>query len=206
MKCLKIFTLQSSEDSFDYLNDNFLTVLNQPQKAVQQFTNDEAQSTTSTVSIIFNDNDEGNDGDNDESTAAPSNEHRVLVETICNISDAVERGDCNIRETTSIASLLNAHHDSKQLDTVDYERLMRFIDKAAECGLVFNDLNALYNYFIQESCRERFERGNASSASSSNTNGGARKKEENQTEADGKSENVAASVSSAGGENDKGQF
>lgn len=116
----------------------------------------------------------------------------MLVETVCSISDAVERGDCNIRETTSIASFLSAHHEAQQLETVDYERLKRFIDKAAESGLVFNDLNALYNYFIQESCSERFEHGNASSASSSNTTarGGVRGKEEkNQAETDVKSEN-----------------
>jgi hypothetical protein len=47
-------------------------------------------------------------------------------------------------------------HERKQLEKADYERLKRFIDHAVECGLIFNDLNALYNYFIQESTRERF--------------------------------------------------
>lgn len=134
----------------------------------------------------------------------------MLVETICNISDAVERGDCNIREATSIASLLSAHHEAKQLETVDYERLKRFIDRAAESGLIFNDLNALYNYFIQESCRERYEHENASSASSSartNADSSARiRREKNQTEADVQSENVAASESSGGGIEVKGLF
>jgi hypothetical protein len=92
------------------------------------------------------------------------------------------------------------------LETVDYERLKRFIDKAAESGLVFNDLNALYNYFIQESCRERFERGVASSASSSGSRtveGGVRGREEkNQEETDVKSENVVTASATSGGEGD----
>lgn len=153
------------------------------------------QSSTSVVSIILNDND-GDDNDN----GAPTNEHRVLVETICNISDAVERGDCNIRETTSIASFLSEHHEAKQLETVDYERLKRFIDRAAESGLVFNDLNALYNYFIQESCRERFERGTASSASSSANTARGGREEKNRPEADEKSENVVTASASTNGD------
>lgn len=201
-----MITLQSSEDSFDYLNDNLISTLNQQKAPPSAATIDDVQSSTSAVSIILNDNDEGNDVDN-HVTTAPSNEHKVLVETICNISDAVERGDCDIRETTSIASLLDSHHETKQLETVDYERLKRFIDKAAESGLVFNDLNALYNYFIQESCRERFERGYASSASSSaktktTAEGGVRRgsEEKNQAETDVKSENDVAASASSGGE------
>lgn len=138
----------------------------------------------------------------------------MLVDTICNISDAVERGNCNIRETTSIASNLDAQHESKQLEAVDYERLKRFIDKAAECGLVFNDLNALYNYFIQESCCERYERAEnekSSSAASSNTNAAHQQQQQKSSKEDGnsqpeedvKSENVAA-VSSAGSAVTKG--
>lgn len=194
-----LLSFQSSEDSFDYLNDNLISTLSQqkipPTASTIIY---DVQSSTSAVSIVLNDNDEGNDDDNDVTTA-PSNEHKVLVETICNISDAVERGDCNIRETTSIASLLDSHHETKQLETVDYERLKRFIDRAAESGLVFNDLNALYNYFIQESCRERFERGYASSASSSakTTKG---REEKNQAETDVKSENDVAASASSGGE------
>lgn len=154
-------SIQSSDESFDYFNDKFIT----PREQQQPPSASTVQSSTSNISIILNDND-----DNIASTAA-SNEHKVLVDTICNISDAVEHGNCNIRESASIASHLESQHEARQLETVDYERLKRFIDKATERGLIFNDLNALYNYFIAESCRERFERieiEKSSSATSSN--------------------------------------
>jgi hypothetical protein len=136
--------------------------------------------------------------------ATASNEHKVLVETICSISEAVERGGCNIRETTSIASILSEQHETKQLETVDYEKLKRFIDKAVECGLVFNDLNALYNYFIQESCQERFERTeNEKSSSATSSSRLYQQVEGKEKEADVKSESVATCISVL--ENAKGE-
>ena len=149
--------------------------------------NDETQTSTSTLT--------------DCTTSTSSNEHKVLVDAICSISDAAEKGECNIKETSSILSVLSVQHDAKQLETIDYERLKRFIDKAAESGLVFNDLNALYNYFIQESCSERFEVGNASLATSSIRE----RKEEIQTEADVKSAKAPQANDENMGEN-KGQF
>lgn len=130
----------------------------------------------------------------------------MLVETICNISDAMEHGNCNIRQTTSIASNLDAQHESNQLETVDYERLKRFIDKAAESGLVFNDLNALYNYFIQESCCERYERmDNEKSSSAASSNAANQHQQQkkvdwkSQPEEDVISGNVAAASMVGGG-------
>lgn len=108
---------------------------------------DDVQSSTSGVSITQEDS---------KLTSSPSNEHKVLVDTICNLSEAIECGECIIRETSSIASVLATQHEKKQLETVDYERLKKFIDRAMENGLVFNDLNELYNYFIQESSREHY--------------------------------------------------
>jgi hypothetical protein len=84
-----------------------------------------------------------------------SSEHQAIVEAICNLSTASEQGECNIRETPSIATQLCEQLERKQLEKVDYERLKKFIDRATENGIVFNDLNALYNYFIQESSREQ---------------------------------------------------
>jgi hypothetical protein len=85
----------------------------------------------------------------------PSNDHKAIVDAICNISTASEQGDCNVRETPSIASQLCEQLSRNQIEPCDYERLKKFIDRATENGLVFNDLNALYNYFIQESSREQ---------------------------------------------------
>lgn len=190
--------LQSSDQSFDFLNDNFIAPKKSTHFRPSASTID--QSSTSTVSIILNDNDEN------ETPAAASNEHKVLVETICNISDAMEQGNCNIRQTTSIASNLDAQHESNQLETVDYERLKRFIDKAAESGLVFNDLNALYNYFIQESCCERYERmDNEKSSSAASSNAANLHQQEkkvdwkSQPEEDVISGNVAATSMVGGG-------
>ncbi|KAG5670185.1 hypothetical protein PVAND_000465 [Polypedilum vanderplanki] len=94
----------------------------------------------------------------------PSSEHKAIVDAICNISTASENGECNIRDTPSIATQLCEQLSKKQLEPVDYERLKKFIDRASENGLVFNDLNALYNYFIQESSREHFSSNNETNA------------------------------------------
>jgi hypothetical protein len=118
----------NSTESFDYVKP----------RRVQSATST-LQSSTSGISIALH-----SDGGN----ISPSNEHKVLVDTICNISEAVERGECNIRETSSIASSLATQCERKQLEVDDYERLKMFIDKASAKGLIFNDLNALYNFFI----------------------------------------------------------
>ena len=198
MFLLTFLILQSSDQSFDFLNDNFIATKISTNVPPSASTMD--QSSTSTVSITLNDNDDC------EAPAAASNEHKVLVETICNISDAMEQGNCNIRQTTSIASNLDAQHESKQLETVDYERLKRFIDKAADSGLVFNDLNALYNYFIQESCCERYERAENEKLSST-TSSNAANQHHQQNKVDWKSQpeedvisgNVAAASTAGGG-------
>lgn len=92
--------------------------------------------------------------DEDEESGI-SHHHRVLVETICNISGAFESGECDIRDNSSISCYLDEQNTRNQLTPSDYSRLKKFIDNAQERGLVFNDLNELYNYFIQESFRER---------------------------------------------------
>lgn len=131
----------SSEESFDYLNEKFTT--NAPQ-------NDDAKSSVSGASgvsfSVYN---------VDESDDTASNDHKVLIDTICSVSEASDRGECNIKETASIAAFLQAHHSNDNILASDYERLKKFIDRAEERGIVFNDLNELYNYFIQESSRER---------------------------------------------------
>lgn len=133
----------SSEDSFDYLNCKFISA------------KPSAASTTSKSSIS------GGSGiafavyNVDEEDETPSNNHKVLIDTICSISEASDKGECNIREVKSIASFLEEQHSKKQLDMSDYQRLRSFIDRAEERAIVFNDLNELYNYFIQESSRER---------------------------------------------------
>lgn len=103
---------------------------------------DDVQSTSSSVSIIY-----------EQDTVQPSNEHKVIVEAICNLMQS-EQGDCDFRDNISIASQLSQQCERKQLEKHDYERLKKCIDRAVENGLVFNDVNALYNYFIQESSRD----------------------------------------------------
>lgn len=93
--------------------------------------------------------------DEDDENTGISHHHRILVETICNISEATDCGECDIRDTSSISCYLDEQHQKQLLTSEDYERLKKFIDNAQERGLVFNDLNELYNYFIQESSRER---------------------------------------------------
>ncbi|CRL05253.1 CLUMA_CG018670, isoform A [Clunio marinus] len=83
-----------------------------------------------------------------------SKNHKVLIDAICSISEASDNGDCNIKDTNSIGSFLDEQMSKQQLQPSDYERLRKFISKAEEQGLVFNDLNELYNFFIQESSRE----------------------------------------------------
>jgi hypothetical protein len=116
---------------------------------------DEEKSTTtiseaSGICISLQNVDENDDVEN-----GISHHHRVLVETICNISEAFESGECDIRENSSISCYLDEQHSKNQLTPSDYSRLKKFIENAQERGLVFNDLNELYNYFIQESFRER---------------------------------------------------
>lgn len=96
--------------------------------------------------------------DNDAATSDVDNirahHHRLLVETICSISEASDNGACDIRDTSSISCFLDEQHSDKLINSTDYCRLKKFIDKAQERGLAFNDLNELYNYFVQESSRE----------------------------------------------------
>ncbi|XP_070493831.1 uncharacterized protein [Chironomus tepperi] len=136
--------VESTDESLN-MSEMQVTEKQLPPSATSFF--DDVQSSTSGVSVTQ---------ETSTLTSSPSNEHKVLVDTICNLSEAIECGDCIIRETSSIASVLDAQHEKKQLETVDYERLKKFIDRAMENGLVFNDLNELYNYFIQESSRELY--------------------------------------------------
>lgn len=101
------------------------------------------------ISLQNADNEAASDVDN-----MRVHQHQVLVETICSISEATDSGECNIQDTSSISCFLDGHHTGKLINEADYTRLKRFIDRAQERGLVFNDLNELYNYFIQESSRE----------------------------------------------------
>lgn len=130
----------SSDESFDYLNDKFISV------TTTSVTTTEDTKSSASGGSFFSIYDTEN---------GPSNNHKVLIDTICSISEASDKGECNIRQTDSIASFLDEQHSKKHLETSDYERLKLFIDKAMERGLVFNDLNELYNYFIQESARQR---------------------------------------------------
>lgn len=141
--------VQSSDESFDYLNEKFF-----PGKGSVVTAGDDAKSSisgASGVSLSRHNVDEPDD--------TASNNHKVLIETVCSISEAADKGDCNIRDTASVASFLQSQNSSEQLADGDYERLKGFIDQAAEKGIVFNDLNELYNYFIQESSRERSTHG-----------------------------------------------
>lgn len=108
--------------------------------------NDDTKSSISGGSVTFSFFDSQNES---------SNNHKVLIDTICAISESNDKGECRIKETASIASFLDVQHTNKHLEKCDYDRLKSFIDRAQERGLVFNDLNELYNYFIQESARER---------------------------------------------------
>lgn len=134
----------SSEESFDYVNGPIL-----PEKTSGTITEDGKSSVSGASGISFS------LYNVDESEDAANNSHKLLIDAICSISEASDKGDCNINETSSIASFLEAHHANKQLNSSDYQRLRKFIDRAEERCLVFNDLNELYNYFIQESSRER---------------------------------------------------
>lgn len=140
--------LPSSDESFDYLNEKFIS--GKASASTSAATMDDAKSSLSGASgvsfSLYN---------VDEADDVPNNSHKVLIDSICSISDASDKGDCIIKETASIGSFLDEQHSKKQLETVDYQRLRKFIDRAEERGLVFNDLNELYNYFIQESSRER---------------------------------------------------
>lgn len=124
-----------AEDSFDCLNDKFA-----------QGTNDDTKSSVSGGSLTFS----LLDADN-----RTCNNHEVLIDTICAISESNDKGECSFKRPESIASFLEVQHSNKHLETSDYERLKMYIDHAQEQRLVFNDLNELYNYFIQESGRER---------------------------------------------------
>lgn len=140
-----------STDEMESLNmsDSAATLSKQlpPSDTLTKSVFDDVQSSTSDISTAQL-----------ESHSANSvlNEHKILVDTICNLSEAMENGECMIREASSIALVLEAQHKQKHLETIDYERLKKFIDRAMENGLVFNDLNELYNYFIQESSREHY--------------------------------------------------
>lgn len=136
----------SSDDSFDYLNDKFITTKPSAATASATTTDDTKSSASGGSQMSFSLFDTEN---------GPSNNHKVLIDTICSISEANDKNECNIKETASIASFLDEQHSKKHLETSDYERLKKFIDRAQERKLVFNDLNELYNYFIQESARER---------------------------------------------------
>lgn len=139
----------SSEESFDYFNDKFIS--DETSAATTSAANLDVKSSsasrTSGVSFSLYNVDEADD--------ASSNRHKVLIDTICSISESTEKGECNVRETSSIMSCLDEQHSKKQLDSSDYQQLKRFIDQADERGIVFNDLNELYNYFTQESSREQ---------------------------------------------------
>lgn len=130
--------MESTDDSLDVSSSTRVST-------GKQHTTDDVQSSTS-----------GKSSTQDDTKSTKSNEHKVLVDTICQISEAIENCECVIQKTSSIASVLDTQYEKKQLNTADYERLKKFIDRALENGLVFNDLNELYNYFIQESSRDSY--------------------------------------------------
>lgn len=132
----------SSDESFDYVEDKFIS-----RRTSAGTIHDECKSVTSNTTISIH------EVDDEEET--PTNEHKVLVETICAISDASDKGDCDINDNASVGDFLDEQHSKKILQTSDYKRLKGFIDKAEQYDLAFNDLNELYNYFIHESCQER---------------------------------------------------
>jgi len=129
---------QSSDESFDYLNEKF----------IDGRAADESKSVSGASGVSFTVN-EPDDDDEASST------HKVLVDVVCSISEAADKGQCSIKDTTSLASFLDDPaqfpHD---LNDDDHERLKGFIRRAEDLGIVFNDLNELYNYFVQEATRE----------------------------------------------------
>lgn len=145
----------SSEESFDYLNEKFTSEKTSVVTLTETVTtNDEVKTSVSEVSAASGISFSLYNVDDLDDNA--SNNHKVLIDTICSISEASDKGECNIKKTTSIASFLEEQRLKNQLEEVDYQRLKKFIGHAEERGIVFNDLNELYNYFIQESSRERF--------------------------------------------------
>ena len=135
----------SPDESFDYLNEKFIST-----EAIVVTTVDDSKCSESgapDASFSLYNVDENND--------RASNHHKLLINTICSISDASEKDECNIKECASIISFLEEQHLKQKLEVTDYQRLIQFIERAQERQIVFNDLNALYNYFIQESSRER---------------------------------------------------
>lgn len=119
----------------------------------------EEEQTTTTLSesasgiCISLQNVDDDNGSSDVDTTRV-HQHQVLVETICSISEACDNGECDIKDTSSISCFLDGQHSKDLIASADYMRLRRFIERAQERALMFNDLNELYNYFIQESSRE----------------------------------------------------
>jgi hypothetical protein len=87
---------------------------------------------------------------------AAMNPHKVLIESICSISEYSEKKDFDIKDNNAIKEALAEQHDNHTLSAADYKKLRGFIEKADAKGLFFKDINELYNYFVSESAYERF--------------------------------------------------
>lgn len=84
------------------------------------------------------------------------NPHKVLIDSICSISEFSEKMDFDIKDNNAIKEALADQHDKSILSASDYKRLRGFIEKAEGKGMIFKDLNELYNYFVAESATDRF--------------------------------------------------
>ena len=78
-----------------------------------------------------------------------------LVDAICKLSNESDTKNCNIHDTEAIKKFLETKHKKKNLQTSEFIKLKRFIEKADANGMTFNDLNELYNYFIEQASQEQ---------------------------------------------------
>lgn len=141
----------SDDDSYDYFQDKFIS---QKSSAVTiNGSNISKSSAASALSRSTFGTESCADYTLDEFES--NNTNQVLLDTICKLPNDFDMKAYDIHDSEAIKKFLEVKHKKKILQTTEFIKLKRFIEKADANGMTFHDLNELYDYFIEQASQEQ---------------------------------------------------
>lgn len=141
----------SDDDSYDYFQDKFIS---QKSSAVTiNGSNISKSSAASALSRSTFGTESCADYTLDEFES--NNTNQVLLDTICKLPNDFDMKAYDIHDSEAIKKFLEVKHKKKILQSTEFIKLKRFIEKADANGMTFHDLNELYDYFIEQASQEQ---------------------------------------------------
>ena len=141
----------SDDDSYDYFQDKLISQKSSVLTINGSHISKSSAASAQSRSTICMENTAECNFDDFETT----NTNQDLVDAICKLFNDSDTKNCNIHDTEAIKKFLETKHKKRNLQTSEFIKLRRFIERADANGMRFNDLNELYNYFIEQASQEQ---------------------------------------------------